>query len=54
MVNCDDHPIGGTGLARPPLSTRAHQVHVLSNGRQRSFAIVFASDRKTSSGTLTW
>jgi hypothetical protein len=51
----DDRKIGDTPLDRIPLSAGAHRVRaVLADGRQRSFAIDIAPDRKTSSGTLTW
>lgn len=51
----DDRKIGDTPLDRIPLSAGAHRVRaVLADGRQRSFAIDIAADRKTSSGTLTW
>jgi hypothetical protein len=51
----DDRKIGDTPLDRIPLSAGAHRVRaVLTDGRQRSFAIDIAADRKTSSGTLTW
>jgi eukaryotic-like serine/threonine-protein kinase len=51
----DERKIGDTPLDRIPLSAGAHRVRaVLADGRQRSFAIDIAADRKTSSGTLTW
>jgi serine/threonine-protein kinase len=51
----DGRKIGDTPLDRISLSAGAHQVRaVLADGRQRSFAIDIAPDRKTSSGTLTW
>jgi hypothetical protein len=51
----DDHNVGDTPLDRIPLSAGAHRVRaVLADGRQRTFAIDIAPDRKTSSGTLTW
>jgi hypothetical protein len=54
MVNRYDNAVG-TSLDGFPLVTRAHRLlAVLADGRQRSFAIDIAPDRKTSSGTLTW
>ena len=51
----DERKIGDTPLDRIPLSAGPHRVRaVLADGRQRSFAIDIAADRKTSSGTLTW
>ncbi|HEY0993586.1 MAG TPA: PEGA domain-containing protein [Kofleriaceae bacterium] len=51
----DGRKIGDTPLDRISLTAGAHQVRaVLADGRQRSFAIDIAPDRKTSSGTLTW
>jgi hypothetical protein len=54
-VFVDDRKIGDTPLDRIPLAAGAHRVRaVLADGRQRTFSIAIASDRKTSSGTLTW
>jgi hypothetical protein len=51
----DDRKIGDTPLDRIPLAPGGHRVRaVLADGRQRSFAIEIAPDRKTSSGTLAW
>jgi eukaryotic-like serine/threonine-protein kinase len=51
----DDRKIGDTPLDRISLAAGAHRVRaVLADGRQRTFAIDIAPDRKTSSGTLTW
>ena len=51
----DGRKIGDTPLDRISLTAGAHQVRaVLADGRQRSFAIDIAPDRKTSSGTLAW
>jgi serine/threonine-protein kinase len=54
-VFIDDRKIGDTPLDRIALPTGAHRVRaVLADGRQRTFSIDIAPDRKTSSGTLTW
>jgi serine/threonine-protein kinase len=51
----DDRKIGDTPLDRIALPAGSHRVRaVLSDGRQRGFAIDIAADRKTSSGTLSW
>ncbi|TMQ03043.1 MAG: hypothetical protein E6J91_48660 [Deltaproteobacteria bacterium] len=51
----DDRQIGDTPLDRIPLPAGSHRVRaVLADGRQRTFAIDIAADRKTSSGTLAW
>ena len=51
----DDRKIGDTPLDRISLPAGSHRVRaVLADGRQRTFAIDIAPDRKTSSGTLTW
>jgi serine/threonine-protein kinase len=54
-IYVDDRKIGDTPLDRISLPAGSHRVRaVLADGRQRSFAIDIAPDRKTSSGTLTW
>jgi hypothetical protein len=51
----DERKIGDTPLDRIALPAGSHRVRaVLADGRQRSFAIEIAADRKTSSGTLSW
>ena len=51
----DDRKIGDTPLDRIPLAAGVHRVRaVLADGRQRTFAIDIASERKTSAGTLRW
>ena len=51
----DERKIGDTPLDRISLAAGAHRVRaVLADGRQRTFAIDIAPDRKTSSGTLAW
>ncbi len=51
----DDRKIGDTPLDRIALPAGSHRVRaVLADGRQRSFAVTIAPDRKTSQGTLRW
>jgi serine/threonine-protein kinase len=54
-VFIDERKIGDTPLDRISLAAGTHRVRaVLADGRQRTFSIDIAPDRKTSSGTLTW
>jgi eukaryotic-like serine/threonine-protein kinase len=51
----DDRKIGDTPLDRISLTAGPHRVRaVLADGRQRTFAIDIAPDRKTTAGTLAW
>jgi eukaryotic-like serine/threonine-protein kinase len=51
----DDRNVGDTPLDRIALPAGSHRVRaVLTDGRQRTFSITIAPDRKTSQGTLRW
>lgn len=51
----DDRSVGDTPLDRIALPTGIHRVRAaLADGRQRTFSITIAPDRKTSQGTLRW
>lgn len=54
-IYIDDREIGDTPLDRLPLAAGKHRVRaVLADGRERTFTIDIAPERKTSEGTLRW